>query len=494
MCDHGIKPEQVEVPTITLPVSNQMALTAYFIEADKVVLDARATLGGTINLGTHFSTTYTRGETVTLTATPDSGYRLFGWDQELLDGSLIPLGNANPLQVLMDDDKSIVANFGPDTDETLTVSAFGSGTISPPPGDHIYANGTTVTVTVTPAAGWTVAANSPLPAGPTDVLMDFDKSVGAIFVPAVNDPEMVYVNGDTFTMGTSYSGSEYANTHPEHDVTLQMYFIGKYEITCTQYAQMLNYAQGHGYLQDASGAAYSMSTGGAVYVAGKPALPIGSSSYPPGVVISAGQFGPYTDWGTRPVIHVTWYGAAAYCNWLSESRGLTSRYNTSTWALEPQNGYRLPTEAEWDHAAGWNPSTPRLVGRWKYAFYGWPNWWSPINAEECNYGQNIGTVTPVGYYNGVNPSTDNSTSPWGCYDMSGNASEWCQDFLGSYPSTPQTNPFGPLTGTYRVLRGGDFKSPEIECRTYMRMGDDPGFLGGSRGEGFRIALGSPPVN
>ena len=73
------------------------------------------------------------------------------------------------------------------------------------------------------------------------------------------------------------------------------------------------------------------------------------------------------------------------------------------------------------------------------------------------------------------------------------ASEWCQDLFGTYPSTPQTNPFGPLTGTYRVIRGGNFRDSEGVVRTYARTYETPDLVS-NLAVGFRIALGSPPVN
>ncbi len=487
-------PGSTRLSAYDLWMETDMSLTAVFLPSQSHELFMGAQTGGNVSPAAG-SNLYARGSTVTLQAYPSAGYVFDRWAAAHdINGVLT---RANPAKVLIDGDKTYFAVFAYNL-HRLTTWQFGSGTIwqygdgttIAGPCEHSYTIGATIQVVVTPAAGWAVAANSPLPAGPSNVVMDADKSLGAIFVPAVNEPEMNFVDGETFTMGTNIALSDFANTHPEHDVTLHMYFIGKYETTITQYVQMLNFAQSKGYLQDINGAPYSMSTGGDVYVAGHPAINAGFR-------ISGNQFEPYSaslDFSVNnPISNVTWFGAAAYCNWLSESQGLTPRYNTVTWARQAANGYRLPTEAEWDHAAGWNTTLPLSKGgRWQYAFTCWPNWWGPITPEVCNYGMTYGGIRPVGYFNGINPNTHNASSPWGCYDMSGNVSEWCNDYFATYPSTQQANPVGPLTGTDRVLRGGDSRTPEFSVWTCSRRGWPPNTW--SSFNGFRIALGSPPVN
>jgi len=122
----------------------------------------------------------------------------------------------------------------------------------------------------------------------------------------------------------------------------------------------------------------------------------------------------------QPMVEVSWYGAAMYCNYLSETEGLQSVYNLDTWEVDwSANGFRLQTEAEWEYA--------------------------------CRAG------TQTRFYWGNDPSNKASQkipNAFGLYHMSGNMYEWCQDWYGSYGDSNQTDPIGPSSGSNRVLRGG----------------------------------------
>ncbi len=127
--------------------------------------------------------------------------------------------------------------------------------------------------------------------------------------------------------------------------------------------------------------------------------------------------------------------------------------------------YRLPTEAEWEFAArgGQKGAGWRFSGGNNLIELAW---------MENNAG---GKKHPV---KGKKPNE------LGLYDMSGNVWEWCSDWYGEYPKDGQTNPTGPSTGSYRVMRGGDFHSDQPYCRLTVRY---YGIPDGSRGLGFRIA-------
>jgi formylglycine-generating enzyme required for sulfatase activity len=185
------------------------------------------------------------------------------------------------------------------------------------------------------------------------------------------------------------------------------------------------------------------------------------------------------------VVYVSWYGAAAFCNWLSEMEGLTPCYDmtTANWPLKvappASGGYRLPTEAEWERAAAWDGTK-----HWVYGFTSD----TLAGNDQVNYHDDVfGLVnplgfvdfpytSPVGWFNGVNVSpngnttTQDSASPAGCYDMSGNVWQWCQDWYGTYNSQAQTNPLGVLAdGEYRVARGGSWRSAgDNYCRSAGR--------------------------
>ena len=171
-----------------------------------------------------------------------------------------------------------------------------------------------------------------------------------------------------------------------------------------------------------------------------------------------------------PVQNVNWYHALVFCNKLSAAEGLTPVYsiggttNTTSWGTVPTttsttwnavtadwsaNGYRLPTEAEWQFAARGGNST----NSYTYA------------------GSN--TVGDVAWYNSNGSSTTHTVggktaNELGLYDMSGNVWEWCWDFYGSYPSTAQTDYRGAASGTFRVLRGGCWGINATYCTVALR--------------------------
>jgi formylglycine-generating enzyme required for sulfatase activity len=162
---------------------------------------------------------------------------------------------------------------------------------------------------------------------------------------------------------------------------------------------------------------------------------------------------PSWGWNDKhPIVNVNFNDATAYCNWLSETTG--------------QN-YRLPTEAEWEYAArGGNKSSG-------YTYSGGSDLkevgWSSDNAGGQT--QAVGRKKP---------------NELGLYDMSGNVSEWCKDWYGDYAATAQTNPRGPGSGTYRVLRGGSWSRAAARCRVAYR--DDYSPVYRSDGCGFRVVL------
>jgi len=258
---------------------------------------------------------------------------------------------------------------------------------------------------------------------------------------------------------------------PRHYVNLTAYNIGVYEVTNAEFAATLNWArEQEGYIEP---------TGGNVHTRGKLVLYLSSVTCP--IVFEGGVFSPKAGMEDHPVVEITWYGAAAYCNWLSEQLGLTPCYDLDAWErIEPlPNGFRLPTEAEWERAAGWDPSLDEVIlpewetgGQWLYGFTN-----DEILITRCNYGldnplglSNFPYTTPVGYYDGVHVDTEDSKSPAGCYDMSGNAGEWVHDRYQNYTAENQTNPIGSTDpDAWRVWRGGSWSSQDgLTCRSAYR--------------------------
>ena len=339
----------------------------------------------------------------------------------------------------------------------------------------------------------------------SDLYSDYIKLVAPVV-------ETVAVSAGRFTMGTCGAGDDaaygFADEYPSHQVTLAAYRIGKCAVTNQQYCDVLNWALAQGYLKDSGGAAWAgtgdLCAGDNLEVILKPADGYSNIQY------SGGVFSPRTRTGLpdttfystaiHPVVDVSWYGAAAYCNWLSQLQGLTPCYDMTAadWPLTAApptpGGYRLPTEAEWERAAAWDGA--------KHWIYGFTGDTLGAAADRCNFrpgGVSINPLgltgyaltAPVGWFDGMNVSpnggvaTLNGRSPVGCFDMSGNVWQWCGDWYGGYASAAQTNPTGPATGAIRVHRGGSWYDSDVFCRTADRGGDVPTSAFGSGG--FRIA-------
>ncbi len=318
-------------------------------------------------------------------------------------------------------------------------------------------------------------------------------------------PEKRVIEEGVFMMGRPYEDEGDNDELPVREVFLDAYEMGRYPVTNQEFANILNWAHQRGYLQDSDGGTY---TGGIVFAYGQPIVATAGDEENGAIRYSGGRFGVISREGyddqlfsmaNHPAAYVSWYGAVAYCNWLSEFEGLSPCYDTATWTRhEPvRNGYRLPTEAEWERAAAWDPaagahrrygsgSDALDIGRANYS----PDE-DPANPLDL-FGAPL--TTPVGWYNGVNPIqvsvpdalTTDSPSPSGLYDMAGNIFEWCHDRYGAYPEGAQTNPTGAETGATRVLRGGAWSSAAYWCRAVFRGSNSHEVL--SNAIGFRVAL------
>ncbi|MBA4019096.1 MAG: hypothetical protein C0483_18165 [Pirellula sp.] len=178
-----------------------------------------------------------------------------------------------------------------------------------------------------------------------------------------------------------------------------------------------------------------------------------------------------------PVTQVSWNDTVEFCNWLSVQEQLTPCYQRDgdTWTLLPKaNGYRLPTEAEWEYACRAGTATQFWFGDdWKeHDKFGWSN-------------KNAG--------NGPHAVGLLSANPFGLYDMHGNVWEWCQDWYDGkwYEESPQDDPLGPSRASNRVFRGGSWSNMPGNSRSSSR-GISNGLTPSHRGNhrGFRPALSS----
>jgi len=255
--------------------------------------------------------------------------------------------------------------------------------------------------------------------------------------PVINEnlplpANFVLIEVDTFTMGSPSNEWGRYDDEVQHRVTVSSFFMGKYQVTQAEYEAVMGTNPSH------------------------------------------------FKGSNLPVENVSWYDAIEYCNRLSQKENLTPAYiidksrndinNTSkrdtvrwliTWNKNT-NGYRLPTEAEWEYACRAGTTTPFNTG-------------NNITTGNANYVSKYKKTTTVGSF---------EPNPWGLYDMHGNVGEWCWDWIGSYANGSQTDPRGPVSGDYRVVRGGSWRHTADDARSAKRSNFTPSY--GSDCVGFRL--------
>ena len=233
----------------------------------------------------------------------------------------------------------------------------------------------------------------------------------------------VLISGGTFDMGSPDDEPWRSDDETQHTVTVSDFYMSAYEVTQQEYASVI------------------------------------------------GENPSNFSGDTLPVENISWLDAVAYCNARSEQEGLTPVYtiggDSVSWDRSA-NGYRLPTEVEWEYACRAGTITPF-------------NTETSISAEESNYWGDYPYMIEDNYFQQGNLETRpgvyrqttvevNSFSPnaWGLYNMHGNVGEWVWDYYGVYATEAQTDPTGPETGTRRVYRGGGWNDFAKNLRSAYR--------------------------
>ncbi|MCB0518855.1 MAG: SUMF1/EgtB/PvdO family nonheme iron enzyme [Saprospiraceae bacterium] len=280
--------------------------------------------------------------------------------------------------------------------------------------------------------------------------------IGQTTVAPDDLPDMIFVQGGTFQMGSNDGDSD---EKPIHSVTVSDFNLKITEETVEEFGRFITATS---YQTDADKNGGSYIWNGTEW------------KLTPGVnwkCDATGKVRPTSE-KNHPVIHVSWNDAVAYCNWRSEQDGLQKVYSISGSSVTPNwnaNGYRLPTEAEWEFAA-------RSRGK--------DEKWAGTNSESSlsTYANATGSSDGYEYTAPVRSFRANGL---GLYDMSGNVWEWCWDWKADYPSSSQTNPHGPDSGSSRVLRGGSWDDGPSYLRCAYRGNSIPDNRYGICG--FRLA-------
>lgn len=292
---------------------------------------------------------------------------------------------------------------------------------------------------------------------------------------------MVQVPAGTFDMGR-HVGTGYAAELPVHAVTLDAFLLDRYEVTNQEYAEFLNRALAGGEVT-VSATFLVQQTGGT----GRTLCDTTASSTYSRITWDGVAFGVTSGLLDHAMVRVTWHGACTFANDLSREHGLLPCYDETSWDCDfTRDGYRLPTEAEWEYAARGGLHAPYTMYPWGDAIDGSKaNYWNSGDPYEAGAWP---LTTPVGYYDGQqSPAGGDMANGYGLYDAAGNVWEWCGDRYGAtyYASSPPANPTGPTTGAYRVLRGGGWHGDPVWQRTAFRGSYPPTMR--DYDVGFRLA-------
>jgi uncharacterized protein (TIGR03437 family) len=339
-------------------------------------------------------------------------------------------------------------------------------------------------------------------------------------------PELTALPGGEYEMGDHYGYSDPQHPSDEiplHKVWIDPLMVGTYHITNRQYAAFLNSAYSLGLIEVRGGMVYGKGRSDP-YCDTNQSVPYASIGW------NGATFTVNDNRANHPAVGVRWFGAAAYCNWLSQQQGLEPVYDTSTWTYDlTGHGFRLPTEAEWEYAGRGGQYSPYYNFPWgnemDSGIANWPDRSNPYQTGDYPW------TTPVGFFDGhlrnkadfgwpggqSTFQTKGGSNGWGLFDMAGNVWQWINDWYGRdyYSASPYKNPPGPNAGSpqpdglqYRGMRGGSWLNGEAPDPGHARVSNrDPSYFRGPNpvtGQndpngpwfhvGFRVARSVPALS
>ena len=323
---------------------------------------------------------------------------------------------------------------------------------------------------------WIYVPTFPQPGTGGEMQHSFTPGARGFFriIPAAPAPEgMVLIPAGSFVMGDQSNPLVgYSDERPAHTVYVSAFYMSKYEVTKELWDSVRAWGITHGYTD----------------------LPAGSKW--DGTNHSKGP--------DHPVHSVDWYAMVKWCNARSQKEGLAPCYRVAgaIYKTAPDSiavacdwnaqGYRLPTEAEWEKAArGW--AAGRNFPWGDIINHSYANYYNAYYSYESPQNQGFHPTYAVGDNPYTSPVGSFAPNGYGLYDMTGNVWEWCWDWWSStyYSTSPGSDPRGAASGTARVGRGGSWDDGANYCRTAIRYGYYPLYNDNSR-LGFRLARSSVP--
>ncbi len=290
--------------------------------------------------------------------------------------------------------------------------------------------------------------------------------------------ELVLIEAGSFVMGSAEDEPGHNGDESQHPVTLtRNFYMFSTEVTNQQYADLAQWALEQGYCSVVGTRLYDNLDGST--------LELMDMDEDEDCEISFNGTRLVVDAGleNHPVKEVWWFGAAAYCDWLSLFEGKPKAYDHTDptfWKCNNHapygaQGYRLATEAEWEFACRAGTTT---------AFSG-----GDISEIGCGDEPSLATA---GWYCGnadgwTNPVAELSANQFGLYDMHGNVWEWCNDWYENIYTDEEIDPIGPPYGDYKALRGGGWSDVSRRCRSASRRNPSP-HLGVNGRHGFRFVI------